>query len=132
MRAKSPGEGGNGFVLVAVLWIIAALAGLAFIYAIYVRTAVQGTRIYEDQSRAYLTTSSAVELTALRLLALPEGSRPHAGAFTFHLGEEQSAVRFESEGGRVDLNAAPLDLLMSVFLLAEPNSESAARFADGG
>ena len=41
----------EGFIVVAVLWILAALATLAAAYAIYVANTVSGARVHDDRIR---------------------------------------------------------------------------------
>ena len=66
MRAR---EKQQGFIIVAVLWMIAALAVLAAIYTRFALTTAVASSVHEDRLRAEGLTSAAVELTAYQLTA---------------------------------------------------------------
>ena len=120
----------DGFILVAVLWVLGALAALASIYALYVANTAMAVAINDDAVKANALTAGAVELAAFELLKAPEDRRPTRGAFTFRLRSAQIAVEFCSEAARIDLNAAPKELFSGLFgaLGAHPND--AAQYAD--
>ena len=79
-RTTSPAKDEKGFVLVVVLWMLAALAALAASYAIYVDNAAFATQVNDDRIRIRNTISSGVELAAYQLLARPVQDRPPQGA----------------------------------------------------
>ena len=106
----------NGFIVVAVLWILAALATLASIYAIYVANSVTAARIHDDRIQAQGLFSAALDLTAYQLQAVSEENRPTRGVFNFRLGDANVAVEFGSETARIDLNSAPKELLAGLFI----------------
>src|SRR5262245_39801091 len=76
-------SGTDGFVLVAVLWILGALSALAAIFSIYVSNTALAVAVSDDAIRAEALTSASVELTAFQLLQAPAETRPTRGAFTF-------------------------------------------------
>src|SRR5208282_5609900 len=49
---KSEGHADSGFVLVAVLWILAALATLASIYSVYAVNTVAASHVADDRVQA--------------------------------------------------------------------------------
>ena len=104
----------DGFIIVAVLWILGALATLVSIYAVYVVDTAGIFGAFDDRLRAEQLVSAALELTAYRLRADP---RPSYGRFEFRMGQANVAAEFRSETARIDLNAAPKDLIIG--LLAE-------------
>ena len=104
----------DGFIIVAVLWILGALATLVSIYAVYVVDTAGIFGAFDDRLRAEQLVSAALELTAYRLRADP---RPSYGRFEFRLSQGNVATEFRSETARIDLNAAPKDLVIG--LLAE-------------
>jgi general secretion pathway protein K len=59
----------DGFVIVAVLWILGAMATLASIYAVYVIDTATAFRAHDDQVEAEGLMSAALELTALQVSA---------------------------------------------------------------
>ena len=62
----------DGFILVVVLWILAALAALASTYSIYLGNAAFATQINDDRLRIRNAISTGIELSAYQLLAEPE------------------------------------------------------------
>lgn len=75
--------GERGFILVAVLWLVAALAVLASVYARYADNVAVSTRLHADDFQIEVTERSAIEMTAQRLGATPARQRPAYGAFGF-------------------------------------------------
>ena len=136
MRLRLPGGKGlepaseSGFILVAVLWILAALAALASSYSVYVGNAAFATHVDDDRLRIRNGISTAIELTAYQFLAAPEKAQPAQGAFTVHLARSTIDVAFVSESARVDLNAAPKNMLQGLFTAVGVNPTQAASFAD--
>jgi general secretion pathway protein K len=111
----------DGFIVVAVLWLLAALSTLASIYSVYVVNTAAGFAVYDEQLRGERLVSAALELTAYQQLT--QQPRLTKGQFTFQLGRANIAVKFKSEAARIDLNAAPKQLLIGLFrtLGAQPN-----------
>jgi general secretion pathway protein K len=120
----------SGFILVAVLWILAALAALASTYSIYLGNAAFATQINDDRLRIRNAVSTGIELSAYQLLAVPEQARPPQGAFTVRLARATIDASFVSESARVDLNAAPQNLLEGLFAAVGVDPAQAASFAD--
>ena len=120
----------SGFILVAVLWIIAALAALAAIYSSYALRTAAAANIPFQRLEAEASIRAGVELAAFQVLAAPERERPTHGAFEVRVGRTKVAVRYRSEGGRIDLNAAPKELLSGLFVSAGVADAAAATFAD--
>ena len=115
----------SGFVLIAVLWIIATLSTLATIYALYVNATATGLNAYDRELIAEGASRAAVELAALRILSTPEQARPHSGKLELVLGNTQVRARYESEGCRVDLNSASKELLEALFLASGAADDAA-------
>ncbi|HZZ24497.1 MAG TPA: type II secretion system protein GspK [Roseiarcus sp.] len=128
-KALKPRSDG-GFILVFVLWILAALAALASTYSIYLRNTAFATQINDDRLRIRNAISTGIELSAYQLLAVPEQARPSQGAFTVRLARATIDASFVSEGARVDLNAAPKNLLEGLFAAVGVDPSQAASFAD--
>ena len=119
----------RGFVLVATLWLLAALATLASILAVYMRDAAVAGSLREDELRIEAAERSAVELTALRLAGSGSEAAPARGAFRFGLRDAQVDVAFVSEGARVDLNGAPQAMLAKLFAALGTDADEAAAIA---
>jgi general secretion pathway protein K len=128
-KALKPRSDG-GFILVVVLWILAALAALASTYSIYLGNAAFATQINDDRLRIRNAISTGIELSAYQLLAVPEQARPSQGAFTVRLARATIDASFVSESARVDLNAAPKNLLEGLFAAVGADPSQAASFAD--
>ena len=120
----------NGFIVVAVLWILAALATLASIYASYVASTVIASRVNDERIQTHALISAAVELAAYQLTASNQDTRPTRGAFNFRAGNANVAVEFRSEAARIDLNAAPKELLAGLFAALGARAEAAQAYAD--
>jgi general secretion pathway protein K len=112
-RAKSAND---GFIIVAVLWILAALATLASLYAIYVTNSAIAVAASGDAVIADPLVLAGVELAAYQLIGAPVDSRPAVGQFTARVGTARLAVAFQTEAARIDLNAAPQALLAGLFI----------------
>jgi general secretion pathway protein K len=125
-RALGPKRESSGFILVVVLWILAALAALASTYSVYAINAALTTQIDDDRLQIKNAISSGVELAAYKLLA---DDKPQ-GAFAVRLAHSSVKVSFNSESARVDLNAAPKALLAGVFTAVGASSSDAAQFAE--
>lgn len=120
----------QGFILVAVLWILAALAAFASVYALYVSNTAIAAHVGDDRLQAEASIAAGLELTAFRLSGLTEKDRPTSGAFTFQIGRSTVDVTFRSEGARIDLNAAPKELLAGLFAALGAKQGDAADYAD--
>src|SRR5438874_9242215 len=96
----------DGFIVVAALWILSALAALASIYSIYVANAATSIAVNDDAIRAEALVSASLELTAYQLTAASAKERPSRGNFAFRMNGANVAVEFRSEAARVDLNKA--------------------------
>jgi general secretion pathway protein K len=120
----------DGFVLVAVLWILSALAALAAIYAIYVANTAVAVAGSDDAIEADALMSASVELTAYQLFGMPAQARPTRGAFDFHLGRANVAVEFCSEAARIDLNEAPKELVSGLFIALGAQPDAALQYAN--
>jgi general secretion pathway protein K len=128
--AKARRDAREGFIVVAVLWILGALATLASIYAVYVVDTATAFAVHDDRLQAEALVSAGLELTAYQLTAPAEQGRPSVGAFAFRIGQANVAVEFRSEAGRIDLNAAPKELLGGLFASLGARPNQAEYYAD--
>jgi general secretion pathway protein K len=127
-RAAATSE--HGFVLVAVLWILAALSALAMIFSVYLSNSVQALAVSDVGLQAEALVSSSLELTAYQLALAGDKARPMQGSFHYRLDNSDIMVSFVSEAARVDLNAASKDLLANLFASLGAGSEDASQYAD--
>jgi general secretion pathway protein K len=113
-----------GFIIVAVLWIVGALAALAVMYSLYVRQTALSFVDHDEQLQAQAMAMSGIELAAYQLTKAA-GTPPLQGRFSFNQGSATIGVRFVSENSRIDLNFAPKQLLAGLFAgLGVPNDEA--------
>jgi general secretion pathway protein K len=124
-RARRP----DGFIVVAVLWILGALATLASIYAVYVVDTAVAFGVHDDRLKAEGMVKAGVELTSYLITARPE-QRETQGAFVLRMGQANVAVDFRSEAARIDLNAAPKELLAGLFTAFGASPANAETYAD--
>jgi general secretion pathway protein K len=144
----------DGFIIVAVLWMVAALALLAAIYTRFALTTAVASTVHEDRLRAQGLITAAVELTAYQLTAtLPQSKAPATapaapadaarglqqlaapqmpsrGAFSFRLGRSGVNVDYQSESARIDLNVAPKETIAGLFRTLGAQGEDADYYAD--
>jgi len=119
-----------GFISVAVLWILGALSVLVSVYAVYVTNTASALAVYDDNLRAEAIVSAAVELTAYQQQATSIQLRPTSGSLSFRLGQANVAVEFRSEAARIDLNTAPKQMLVGLFLTLGARPDDVESYAD--
>ena len=129
---RGPGRRAHdrGFIIVAVLWIVLALATFASIYAAYVVRTADAVGSSDRRIRAQALFTAALELTAYRMTAIDKDKRPPTGQFDFRIGRATVLVDFNSEAGRIDLNAASKRLLASLFATLGARPGDADGYAD--
>jgi general secretion pathway protein K len=123
-------SGSRGFIVVAVLWILAALSALVVIYLGYVTNTavVVGTSTDRIQTEALVT--AGVELAALQLTAEGNAASPTGGTFNARVGSGRVFVTFRSEAARIDLNVAAKGLLAGLMVGLGASAADAAGYAD--
>ena len=120
----------RGFVIVAVLWLVAALATLAMIFSVYLSNSARALALSDTALQAEALISAGVELTAYQLRLADNDARPAQGTFQTRLNGADLAVSFISEAARIDLNAAPKELLAGLLLVLGASAEDAGQYAD--
>ena len=120
----------DGFIIIAVLWIVILLAGLAVAYTTYVANTALAVRVNDSGIETEALVSAGVELVAYQLTASSRDTRPSHGEFTIRLGRANVAVQYDSEAGRIDLNAAPKPLLAGLFAALGVPGNDAGSLAD--
>ena len=96
----------RGFVIVAVLWLVAALAALAVIFSAYLSSSARAIALNDSALETEALVSAGVELTAYQLRLPREDARPSQGSFRTRLNGSELAVTFVSEAARVDPKAS--------------------------
>lgn len=120
----------RGFIVVAVLWILAALSALVLIYLGYVTNTAVVVAGSTDRIQTEALLTSAVELTAYQLTSAKEELRPTSGTFEARIGASKVSVVFRSEAARIDLNAAPKALLVGLIVGFGVTPSNAGIYAD--
>jgi general secretion pathway protein K len=105
----------DGFIVVAVLWIIAALATMATIYSVYLDRSSFSFAESGDRLRAEAAIDASLSLTSYQLSVGTSQMVPTHGAIEFQLGPALVSARFVNEAARIDLNAADPVLLAGLF-----------------
>jgi general secretion pathway protein K len=125
---KSSGE--RGFVIVAVLWILAALASLAMVFAAYLSASTRAIAVNETALQTEALVSASLELAAYQLALADELAKPSHGAFHFRMDDASVQVAFTSEAARIDLNLAPKEMLAGLFAALGAGKGAAVDYAD--
>ncbi len=120
----------DGFILVTVLWILGALAALVSIYSVYVSNTAMAAAVRNDDLLARSLVTAGVELAAYRILATPKDKRPTDGEVVFRMGQARIVATFRTETARIDLNAAPKELLAGLFVTLGAREEDAEQYAE--
>ena len=122
----------DGFIIVAVLWIIGALATLASIYALYVANTALALAVNDDRIQAEALITAGIELAAYQISVTPETStaRLTGDSFRFRLGRANVAVTYQPENARIDLNAAQKPLLAGLFRTLGASLDDVDAYAD--
>ena len=120
----------RGFIVVAVLWILAALSALVLIYLTYVTNTAVVVAVSTDRVQADALATAGIELAAYQLAAVKEDARPSSGTFNARMGAARVSVTFRSEAARIDLNASPKGLLTGLIIGLGGAPTNAADYAD--
>jgi general secretion pathway protein K len=128
--SASRDKNARGFIVIAVLWILAALSALVLIYLTYVTNTAVVVAASSDRVQADALVTAGVELAAYRLTAVREDARATSGTFDARIGAAKIAVTFRSEAARIDLNAAPKGLLAGLVIGLGVAPDDAAGYAD--
>jgi general secretion pathway protein K len=122
--------GERGFIVIAVLWILAALSALVLIYLTFVTNTAVVVAGSTDRVRTEALVQAGVELAALQLTGRSEAARPTSGTFNARVGAGRVFVTFRSEAARIDLNTAPKGLLAGLMKGLGVDPADAAVYAD--
>ena len=124
------GRSRNGFIMVAALWLLAALATLASVASIYIAQSARGLSALDVALQAEMLTTAGIELAAYQLSAPVTVRRPTHGGFNFRLANSRVTVKYSSEAARINLNMAPRALIAGLFMALGAEPAAAEQFAD--
>ena len=130
LRSRHRYRSARGFLVVAVLWILAALSALVLIYLTFVTNTAVVVAASTERVRSDALVTAGVELATYQLTAVSENVRPSSGRFTARMGAARVSVTFRSEAARIDLNAAPKGLLAGLIIGLGGAPANAADYAD--
>ncbi len=119
----------EGFIVVAVLWILTALATLATIFSVYVINTAVAFAVHDERLQAEGLMRAALELSAYQVIVNTQGP-PSSGTLVFRIGNASVNVAYKSETARIDLNAAPKDVLSGLFVTLGAARNAADYYAD--
>ncbi len=121
----------RGAALLIVLWVVVILTGVVTLFATAARTEGMQARTLARSTAARYAAEAGIEVAAMhlqgsdpRLRWLPDG-RPQRFSFDRH----QLEVRVVDESAKVDLNAAPLDVLSGLFAALQVDPDRARALA---
>lgn len=120
----------DGFILVAVLWILSAFVALVSIYTIYVSNTAMALSVSDDATVAEGLISAGVELAVYKVIAVSKEARPARGQATFRIGRASVSTDFRAETARIDLNYAPKELLAGLFVALGEQPTRAKQYAE--
>ena len=108
----------RGLALVAVLWVLVLLALVAASFSRTTRTEINLARNLVENAQAEALADAGVHLAILALLDPDPAKRPRADGTPFQVmfGGAEITVSVQDEGGKIDLNRAPDELLRGLFV----------------
>ena len=129
-RFEASGRSRNGFIMVAALWLLAALATLASVVSVYMAQSARELTAFDTALQAEMLTTAGLELTAYQLSAPAAARHPTHGGFRFRLAKSEVTVRYVSEAARINLNMASPNMIASLFTALGAQPEKAGEYAD--
>jgi type II secretory pathway component PulK len=116
-------RGQQGIALIAVLWALTLLSIIAALLSLETRT---GTRIAEnmaDAATARVAADAGIQRAILDLAARHRKFRADGTVYGWHFADSNVRISIQDEGGKINLNLAPQDLLTALFASVgvEPN-----------
>jgi general secretion pathway protein K len=127
---KGSRDASRGFIVVAALWLLAALAALAAGASIYISQSAADIAAFDYETQAEMLESAAMELAGYELSLPATVARPTRGGFTFRLAKSTVAVEYMSEAARLNLNMASRAMIAGLFTSLGAPPEAAMQYAD--
>jgi general secretion pathway protein K len=120
----------DGFIVVAALWLLVALAVLAATASVFMAQSAKILPVNDAAIQSELLIAAGLELTAYQLSIPAANQRPRRGGFSFNLAKSNVALEFLSEAARVNLNMAPKAMIAGLFAAVGAQPTAAERFAE--
>lgn len=127
---RDSGRSDRGFIVVAALWLLAALAALASVASAYVAQSAVALTALDAATQQEMLTTAGIELVAYELSAPVTGRRPTHGGFSLRLANSSLTVEYMSETARINLNMASRAMIAGLFAALGAQPEAASQFAD--
>lgn len=127
---EGSGSSHQGFIVVAALWLLAALAGLASVASTYMAQSAVALSALDALTQLEMLTTAGIELAAYELSAPVTVRRPTHGGFDFRLANSNVTVEYMSENARINLNMASRTMIAGLFASLGAQPEEAGQFAD--
>jgi general secretion pathway protein K len=123
---------GRGFALILVLWIAALLAVIAASLVSSGRTETRLAHNLVENAKAEALADGAIQRAVLGLLSADRDRawRAGGGPYSLAYGEGEVQVSIADEDGKVDLNAAPPELLAGLLGQLGLDADAAKAMAD--
>ena len=124
--------GERGIALILVLWVLALLSVIAVGFASNARTELLVVRNQIEAARARAIAEAGISLAILEMTQMDQERRWIADgrAHVLAYGEDRIQVSVQDEAGKIDLNAAPDELLEGVLRAVGVEAASARRLVD--
>lgn len=123
-------SGQRGFIVVAALWLLAALAALALVGSVYMTQSAIALAAFDAPVQLQMVSTAAIELTAYKLSAPATVVRPTHGGFAFGLANARATVEYQAESARINLNMAPRSMIGGLFSALGVEPDLASQLAD--
>jgi len=120
----------KGFIVVAALWLLAALAALAAVASVYVSQSAGALAALDSRTETEMLASAGIELAGYQLSLPATVRRPTHGGFSFNLAKSTVTVEYMSEAARINLNMASRTMIAGLFAALGAQPEAAPQFAD--
>jgi general secretion pathway protein K len=105
----------RGMALVTVLWTMVLLSTAAMAASTMFRGYVGVMAIDKDRTRADALLTAGLETGAGLMLSLDEDTPPNDVDTTISLSTGDVGIRLDDEGGLIDINKAPVEMLAALF-----------------
>ncbi len=117
----------DGFALLLVIWVLAILAVLVASFAAATRSETQLSRNLVDGARARALAEAGVAEAIAALIGQDRAWRHDGTPHLLTLAGGKVRVRIEDEAGKIDLNAAPIEVIggLCTELRVEPGTTTA-------
>ena len=115
----------RGGALLAVMWLSAALAAIAFSIAGTVKGETERTSTLVDDVRSYYLATGAIERTILRMQWGGQWYRPNQPTFDYEFPTGSVHVDIIPEAAKMNINQAPADQLFGLIAAITHDPEKA-------